>query len=144
MYVILLMQTLMFRFRMTHRVWQVFFNQIQNGGLSKIRYVPSAIICMCSRIFKSGISRKETYSGKTIDIFLSFMYISFVLSIIFFVPSVTIQWKSRRFPKWSHNVYILEKWILCEDINKQWYWIEKFEKILLPISIFPKSIQSSG
>ena len=57
---------------------KIFFNQIQNGSLSKIRYVPTAFICMCSRLFKSGISRKETYSGKTIDIFLSFMYISFV------------------------------------------------------------------
>ena len=51
------------------------YNQIQNGSLSKIRYVPTAIICMCSRIFKSGISRKETYSGKTINIFFCLLHI---------------------------------------------------------------------
>ena len=91
-----------------------------------------------------GLAVKKLIRVRQLTFFLSFMFLSFPLSIIFFVPSVTIQWKSRRFPKWSHNVYILEKWILCEDNNKQWYWIEKFEKILLPISIFPKSIQSSG
>ena len=88
------------------------YNKIQNGGLSKIRYVPTAIICMCSRIFKSGISRKETYSGKTIDIFFVFYVPIFSFIYNFFcsfsyntmkIPKIS-EVKSQRLHPWEMNL----------------------------------------